>query len=97
MGQEDRVREAYTWPVTSIEAFMEILESYTECQYEIVFVTSSCNSIGIDLKKDTDESSISEQLYKLGVVAITLIDEKENVKNDFMIQQVLETQGNLFF
>lgn len=70
---------------------MDILELYSDIKYKIVFITKCNDSIGIDLMKDTDSNSVAEQLYKLELVAITLIDEER--RNNFITQQILGAQG----
>lgn len=74
---------------------MNALGQYAECHYEIVFVTSCNNSIGIDLLKAGDEVSLADQLYRSGAAGPTLIDEnQEDTKSAFIMQQVLASQGD---
>lgn len=96
MGQENRKLDEYEWSASDIETFMDILGPYTELQYEIVFVTNFASSIGIDLIREGDHCSISEHLYRVGLAAITLIDDddkQENTKNNFIMEQILGSQG----
>lgn len=82
--------------MTTIETYLDILGPSLDVEFQIVFVKNCGNSVGIDLLKNGEESSISEQLLKLGIAAVTLIDEKEEeLRNTFMAQQVLEAQGKM--
>lgn len=94
-GQETLRRQEYTWSTESIEAYLAALGNYTECSFEIVFVTECRDSIGIDLLKQGDEISLSSHLYNIGAVSLTFIDEKqeETKIGSFIMQQILDSQG----
>lgn len=87
------MREQYKWPASVVDTFLDLLGPNLEV-FEVVFVKSLRQSIGIDLLKENEDSSVSEQLLKLGLAAVTLmVDEKEEVQNKFIVQQVLGAQG----
>lgn len=95
MNQEEKKREQYKWSTDAIETYLDILKPSLDTQFQIVFVKKCGESIGIDLLKMDEESSVSEQLLKLELVAVTFVDENEKLRSKLMVQQVLGAQGKV--
>lgn len=59
--------------------------------FEIIFIKPCANSLGLDLAKDVDESSVSVQLMEADVARV-ILDEQTHC-NSFAASQIAEAQN----